>query len=257
MKALVSRSRVLICCAMFLCVLLGVAGCSSMPTTVANPSADKLDVSVSVYDHQNAAQAPSNTTRLTITLSLPGKGPFDASQPIEGSDAKTLVCDGQTQLRFSGDSYVGDVPVQTGHYTCTYFWQNGVHSAILIIPVVLHSTPGIDEPTGGATIDVPSSEADSGVTISYSGSGEASARVVATARDFNKRTAASDLSPDRGVVTIPAPRFEASFGIGWGTITLTRSFDSITIKTRTNNAAFRAVTLVTPDQVAVVPVRWL
>jgi hypothetical protein len=80
---------------------------------------------------------------------------------------------------------------------------------------------------------------------------------VATASDYNKRPAATDSIADVGRVIIPAVRFPDSFSIGWGTITLTRTFSKVDITARASNAAFHSVTLEIPDQVVTVPVRWL
>ena len=256
MKALVSRSRVLICCATFLCVLLGLAGCET-PVTLANPAANKLDVSVTISDARNALRASSNTIHIAIVLALaPQPHTVGGSQTIEGSDAKTLVCNGNTQLQFSGGSYAGDVPAQTDQYTCTYYWSNGTRSADIVIPVLIRSLPSIRDPASGDTVSVPAS-GDPGVTVSYDGSGATGAQVVATASDYNQRSALSDPSPDRGVVTIPADRFESSFGIGWGTITLTRSLTDVDISARPSNTAFHSVKVSSFDQAAATPVRWL
>jgi len=255
MKALVSRSCVLICGAMLLCVLLSVAGCDT-PVTLANPAANKLDVLVTISDARNALRAPSNPIHIAIILSLAPQPHTGGGQTIEGSDAKTLVCDGHTQLQFSGGSYIGDVPVQTDQYTCTYYWQNSLQSTDIVIPVLIRSLPSIRDPASGATVAVPAS-GDPGVTVSYDGSGTAGAQVTATASDYNQRSALSDPGPDRGVVTIPATRFESSFGIGWGTITLTRSLTDVDISAQVNNAAFHSVKVSSFGQVAVTPVRWL
>ncbi len=256
MTTRLSRSCLVACGATLLCVLLGLAGCGSTPTTVANPAASTLDVVVNVLDHRNAAQSPSNTVNLAITLSQASQSRIGGGQTIEGADAKTLVCDGNTLLQFSQNKYVGDVPAQTDHYTCTYFWQNGLQSAVIVIPLLLGSLLSISDPVSGATVAVPAS-GDPGVTISYGGSGIAGAQVTAMASDFNKRTASSDSGPDRGIVTIPATQFESSFGIGWGTITLTRSITNVNISARANNAAFHSVKVDSFEQVAVTPVRWL
>ncbi len=266
-----SRSPLALGLATLLCVLLGIVGCGV--TSVANPAANTLDIAVQVFDHEDAQHAPSATTHIVINLLQTPKGSL-FSENINGADAQTLVCDGNTQLHLDSNflgsnGYFADVPAQTDHYTCTYFWNNGAQSAAIVIPVLLGSPPSIEEPTNGATVAVPSST-DPGVAISYNNSGEASAQVMATALDFNKRSAASDPSPDRGAVTIPATQFPANFGIGWGTITLTRSVtltrsascpDTTTscldITARAQNRAFHSVKLTAFEQSAVTPVRWL
>jgi hypothetical protein len=244
------------CCAALLCILLCLASCGTAPTTIANPAASTLDVAVTVLDHRNAGQTPGNTVNLAIKLSQAPQSRGSGAQIIHGSDAKTLVCDGNTQLQFSGSSYEGDVPAQIGQYTCTYFWQNGLHSAVLVIPPLLAFPLSIGDPANGATVAVPDS-GDPGVTVSYGGPGTANAQVTAMASDFNNRTATSDAAPDRGAVSIPASQFPASFGIGWGTVTLKRTVTNAVISTLASNSAFHSVTVDSFEQMAVTPVRWL
>jgi hypothetical protein len=235
--------------------LLGVllaAGCGDV-STVANPAPNTLDVDASVGESQGA-NAPSGATA-SLTITLTQKGAFNVDHPIQGNDAQTLVCDGNTTLQFSGTSYGGQVPRQANQYTCTYFWDNGAQRAALVIPIVQHAPAHVDRPSSGDTIGVPSA-GDSGVTVSYNGPGDAQ-QVVATASDYNKRTAASDPAPDTGTVTISSAKFDANFDIGWGTITLRRSYPPLDETSLASNARFHSVTLLTPDQVVIVPVHWL
>jgi hypothetical protein len=244
--------------AALLCVALSAASCSGGGTAIANPAANLVDVKVTVLDHQSAQGAPGATTHLEIVLIQ------NTSQPpttFVSTEAKTLVCDGQTPLNLElqpdgSAAYLGDVPAQVDRYTCTYFWAFGRKSAVFVIPVPLTSALGVLSPPSGDTISIPD-PGDPGITVEYSGSGATGAQVTATALDFIQRSATSGAGADIGEVTIPSSSFPTNFSVGWGTIALTRSVSNVDLTATPPNQALHSVHLDSFTQRTVTPVRWL
>ncbi len=248
-------------------VVLGLigslAGCGA--TAEANPPANKLDIEVSVFDHESATHTPSETTFLVITLRrLTSSGVFQSDTTVEGTDAQTLTCGG-TSLQFvdasslsapNAGSYVGSVPPQTGAYVCTYFWGQGAKQATLMIPVELPTLLHIQSPASRATLAVPAPD-ERGITITYTNAGSTGAQVVAAANDYNKRAASSDAGSDDGSATIVPQKFPQTFSVGWGTLSLTRSITDVKISTSGTNTAFASVHLNTYEQLDQISVFWV
>lgn len=246
-------------------ICLVLAGCSSA-TEVPNPPASELRVSVTLFDHADAAETPSATTFLAINLQAPVTVRGEPQeQTIKGADARTLVCDGVTmsetnnasgpQGRFL-DDYVGDVPSQQFAYTCIYYWNAGAQQATLTIPVPIPNSPQIRTPTSRATLQKPD-YGEPGVSITYAPANNRSATVIATAADFNKRAATSDVVGDIGSVTIGADKFSSNFSVGWGTLKITRAVSHVDLSSYATNTAFASVKLDTYEQLVQIPVFWL
>lgn len=261
-----SRARA-ISWALVLGILLGLmgslVGCGA--TSEANPPASKLDILVSVFDHESATHTPSETTYLVITLRRPdSSGAIHTDSVVVGTDAQTLTC-GDTSLQPvaanslsepNAGSYVGSVPPQSGAYVCTYFWNQGAQQATLTIPVELPTLPHIQSPASRATLAVPALD-ERGITLTYTNAGSTGAKVVAAANDYNKRAASSDAGNDDGSATIVPQKFPQTFSVGWGTLSLTRSITNVNISSAGGNAAFASIYLNTYEQLDQIPVFWV
>ncbi len=67
-----------------------LAGCGAK--SEANPQASKLDILVSVFDHESATHTPSETTYLVITLRRPdSSAAFHTDSIVVGTDVQTLT----------------------------------------------------------------------------------------------------------------------------------------------------------------------
>jgi hypothetical protein len=244
-----------------------LAGCAAS-VSIPNPPANTLQITVSVYDHESADHAPSDTTLLTIFLaSKQSSGGAIGFQAVEGTDAQTLVCDG-VQMHFVGTtnlfgpslppegSYAATVPPQSGAYTCTYFWNQGAQQATLTIPVLIATRPSIQTPASRAMLQWPT-PGGPGITLTYAPAGNSGASVMATARDYDSRTASSDQNADSGTVVIDAQRFPHVFSVGWGTLSLTRSISSQDLGAVGTNSAFASVNLSLFEQAEQIPIYWI
>lgn len=246
--------------------LVALAACGTT-AQVPNPAASTLKIDVSVFDHENTNRTPSGTTLLNITLLGPPPRGSLLNETVEGADAQTLVCDGVTMqlvqtigvsspIQLEQGSYEGNVPPQSGAYTCTYFWNQGAQQATLTIPVVIPNRPHIQSPASRNTVQVPTPGAG-GVALSYTPAGNTGAGVTAIASDYNKRDVSSGQQGDSGSVVITSRQFPQAFSVGWGTLSLIRSVGETDLSTVGTNSAFASVHLTQFEQVDQIPVFWI
>jgi hypothetical protein len=248
--------------------LAALAACG--PTAqVANPPANTLLIYVGVFDRETVDHTPSDTTLLYITLTRhpPGGGILSSDETVKGTDARTLECNGvamQSETvpgtinrdQQNSVSYSGSVPPQTDHYTCTYYWNQGAQQATLTIPVMIPNLPHIQAPASRAMVQVPVS-GEHGVTVTYAPAANSGVSVTATASDYDKRAATSDQQNDDGTALIDPQRFPPAFSVGWGMISLTRSFMPTDLSKVGSNSAFASVHLSQYEQADQIPVFWI
>lgn len=248
-------------------LLMSLAGCGSATSTqqVPNPPASELNATVTVFDRDALDHTPSDRTIIIIQLARVTPTNGSSRDIIEGTEARTLACDGVTMdfdpLLTAGfapyqDSYAVTVAPRTTAYSCVYFWDNGAQQAVITIPALRAEAPQIQSPTGRAVLAAPR-PGDAGLAVSYSPQGAADANVAVTASDYNKRSATSGAVADTGAVTIAASAFPEVFSVGWGTITLTRRITNITLDASGGESSFASVQLTSYEQVDQIPVFWV